>query len=250
MDQTYQNLVARRIKSSLKEANMSQTDLSNMLEKSKAYVSNITKGRYVPKINELIRISELVKKPIGYFFGEDTPGLMHYVDKAKKWDKLVGLIDKELSVDSKKNINPIPLIDLSKTKGKTRKELFELKDQTKEFIYFSETYIRNFLKYFKPIENLFAVKVFIRDYPEFGVNIGDLNIYESMNSNDIGNDTGKLFGVFYGNKVGLKRIYNNKNEYYFEPMHSEPQIDKILASDPNLLIAGKLIYNLNLKTFL
>ena len=67
MSTNVNTLIADRIRSSLKERDVSQVELAQMIQKSRAYVSNITKGRYVPKISELIKIAEYLKKPDGYW---------------------------------------------------------------------------------------------------------------------------------------------------------------------------------------
>ena len=66
MNQNTNTFISKRIKQGLKEAKISQTQLSNMIDKSRAYVSNITQGRYTPKVSELLRIAEFLNKPIGF----------------------------------------------------------------------------------------------------------------------------------------------------------------------------------------
>ncbi|MFC1810767.1 helix-turn-helix transcriptional regulator [Patescibacteria group bacterium] len=249
MNQNTNTFISKRIKKGLKEAKLSQTQLANMIDKSRAYVSNITQGRYTPKVSELLRIAEFLNKPIGFFFGEDAPGLMHYVDKAKKWDKVVSMIDRNMQTDMKNDAIAIPLVDITKAQNKSADELIMLKKSTKEFIYLSQSYLREHLKFFKPADSLVAVKVFIRDYPEFGLNIGDLIVFEQIPDNDIGDDSGKLFTIIYNNQMGIKRIYKEGNEYYFEPMHSNPQVDRIHKNDPNLIIPGRIVLTMQTKMY-
>jgi len=249
MNENFKNFIAKRIKQGLKESKISQTQLASMINKSRAYVTNIIQGRYTPKISELLRISECLKKPIGYFFGEDTPGLMHYVDKAKKWDKMVSLIERDIKTDFDNDVLSIPLIDTTKVANKSMKELFDLKKQTKKFIYLSDHYIRNILKYYNPVDNLSAITIFIRDYPEFGINIGDILVLEEIVDNDIKDDSGKLFPIIYKNELGIKRIYKDGNEYYLEPMHSNPQIERISIDDPHLIIPGRVVFTIQTKMF-
>lgn len=249
MNQNTNTFISKRIKQGLKEAKISQTQLSNMIDKSRAYVSNITQGRYTPKVSELLRIAEFLNKPIGYFFGEDAPGLMHYVDKAKKWDKVVSMIENNMRTDLKNNAIAIPLVDITKVQNKSAEELIMLKKTTKEFIYLSQSYLRDYLKFFKSADRLVAVKVFIRDYPEFGINIGDLLVFEQIDSNDIGDYSGKLFTVIYNDQMGIKRVYKEGNEYYFEPMHSNPPIDRIHKNNPNLIIPGRIVLTMHTKMY-
>lgn len=250
MNQNTKDLIARRIKEGLKESNTTQTQLANMINKSRAYVTNITQGRYTPKVWELLRIAEFLKKPIGYFFGEDTIGQTHYIEKAQKWDKIVSLIERDIKTDFNEDIVAIPYIDVTKVHNKQMSELIEFKNKTNRFIYLSKSYIKNTIKFFKPLDKLVAVQIFIRDYPEFGLNIGDILIGEMIYDNDIGDEnSGKLFTIFYKNEIGVKRVYKDGNEYYFEPMHSNPQIERLRKTDPNLIIAGIVRFSINSKIF-
>ena len=249
MNNKFSKIVSERLRTSLKESKVSQTELAQMIHKSRAYVSNITKGRYMPKISELVKISSYLKKPIGYFLGEDSPGLMHYVTKAKKWDKLLSLIEKDIRQDFKDDVVAIPLLDNTQLRNKNIKELYELKNNTNSFIYLSRGFIKNIYKFQESFENLVAVSVFTRDYPEFGIQLGDISVYVPIQNNDIGDYSGKLFGVLYKGNVGIKRIYKEANKFYFEPMHSPPQIEKIPKDDPDLVIAGRLVFNINTKFF-
>ena len=249
MDKNLQILISRRIKKGLTEAKISQTQLASMINKSRAYVSNIIKGRYIPKVTELQKIGHYVNKPLGYFFGEDSSGLMHFIDKAKKWDKMVSLIDTDVKNDISSDIVQIPFISPSEVKSTLYDDLIKLVKQTKKFIPLSKDYVKNTLKYFKSMEKLIAISIFIRDYPSFGIEVGDIIIVEQFNNNDIGDNSGKLFAVIYKNEMGLKRIYKDGNEYYFEPMNVNPQIERININDPNLIIVGKVLFNFHIKMF-
>lgn len=249
MNNKFTKLISERIKSALKENGVSQIELAQMIQKSRAYVSNITKGRYIPKIAELMKIAEYLKKPIGYFLGEDKPGLLSYVDKAKKWDKLVSLIERDINRDLQNDVAAIPMLDNTKLRNKTFDQLDELRKTSNNFVYVSRSYIKNNLHYHKPVEELVAVQIFIRDYPEFGIYIGDVIIMESIKNNDIEDNSGKLFAILYKGDLGVKRIYREGKDYYFEPMHSPPQLDKIKPNDPNLLIPARVVFNMNTKSF-
>lgn len=249
MDANYNKLISARIKSALKESKVTQAELSQMIQKSRAYVSNITKGKYTPKISELVKIARYLKRPVSYFLGEDDKGMMHYVEKSKRWDKLISLVEKDLQKDFADDIAAVPLLDNSKLRNRTLKELIELKDESTHHIYLSRSDIKNNYHYYKPVENLVAVRTFIRNYPEFGIQIGDLIFFEPMKSNDIEDNSGKLFGVLYKGDIGIKRIYRDGKNYYFEPLHSNPYIEKISPDDPSLVIPGRVILTMHTKAF-
>lgn len=249
MDSNFSKIISGRIKTSLKEANISQTELAQMIEKSRAYISNITKGRYVPKIPELVKIAEYLKKPIGYFLGEDKPGLMHYVDKAKKWDKLVTLIETDIRKDLSDDVIAIPMLEHAKLRNKTVQEILDQRKNLKNFIYLSKQDLRKYYRYTKPFENLLGLRIFIRDYPEFGIYLGDITIYEPVFNNDIGEGSGKLFGIIHKGDLCIKRIYKEGKKYYFEPLHSTPQLDKMPMNDKDLVIAGKIVFSIHAKLF-
>jgi len=249
MGEQYKNLISSRLLKALKGRNVSQTELAQMIEKSRAYVSNITKGRYLPKISELVKIAKYLKKPIGYFLGEDSPELMEYAEKAKKWDKIVSMIETNVNANLHDDIVSIPVLDNSKLRNKNLNELMKLRKETRNFIYLSKSHTKEAFKYLKPVEELTGVQIFIRDYPEFGIQTGDICMFEMIENNNIGDENGKLYGVLYKGDVGIKRIYHDGNKYYFEPIHSSPQIDKISPDDPDLVISGKIVLCLHVKTF-
>jgi len=249
MDKNYSKLVSQRILIALKEQNVSQTELAQMIQKSKAYVSNIVKGRYLPKISEFSKIASYLKKPLSFFLGDDSDGLSQYTEKAKKWDKVVSLIEAEINKDFKEDIVSIPLLDNSQLRNRSYDELVQLKKNAVNFIYLSSSYVKNELKYYIPLEEHVAVRTFIRSYPEFGIEIGDIGIYHPVFNNDIEEDSGKLFAIFYKGDVGIKRVYRDGKFYYFEPMHSSPVIEKIQTNDPNLVIPGRIVFTIHTKMF-
>jgi len=249
MDKNYIKLVSLRIHNALKEQNVSQTELAQMIEKSKAYVSNIIKGRYLPKIAEFAKIAAYLKKPMSYFLGDDSDGLLKYSEKAKKWDKVVTLIEAEINKDFKEDVVSVPILDNSQLRNKSFDELVQLKKNATSFIYLSRSYIKNELQYYQPLEEHVAVRTFIRSYPEFGIEIGDIGIYHPVINNDIEENNGKLFAVFYKGDLGIKRVYRDGKFYYFEPMHSAPIIEKIQSNDPNLVIPGRIVFMIHTKMF-
>lgn len=249
MDKNHTKLISQRILQALKEQNVSQTELAQMIEKSKAYVSNIIKGRYLPKVSEFAKIASYLKKPISFFFGDDSEGLLKYSEKAKKWDKVVSLIEAEISKDFKEDIASIPVLDNTQIRNKNFAELLQMSKISTNFIFLSRSYIKNTFHYYQPLEGHVAVQTFIRSYPEFGIEIGDIGIYYPVMNNNIENFSGKLFAVFYKGDVGIKRIYRDGKYYYFEPMHSAPIIDKIRSDDPDLFIPGRAVFFIHTKMF-
>ncbi|MBD3156914.1 helix-turn-helix domain-containing protein [Candidatus Peregrinibacteria bacterium] len=233
----------------LKEANTSQTELAQMIEKSRAYISNITKGRYVPKVSELIKIAEYLKKPVGYFLGEDKPGLMHYVQKAKKWDKLVKLIETDIRKDLSDDVVAIPMLEHANIRNKSVQEIIDSRKNLKNYIYLSKHNLRKYYKYTKSLDDLLGLRIFIRDYPEFGIYLGDITVYEPVFNNDIGDDSGKLFGIIYKGDLCIKRVYKEGKKYYFEPLHSTPQLNKMTMHNKDLVIAGKIVFSIHTKLF-
>jgi len=249
MTTNFNKLISGRIKDALREVEVSQTELAQMIEKSRAYVSNITKGRYVPKISELVKIAEYLKKPIGYFLGEDKPELMHYIDKAKKWDKLATLIEPDIRKDLSDDVFAIPMLEHANLRNKTVQEILSQRKSLKNFIYLSKQNLRKYYKYTNPLNNLLGLRIFIRDYPEFGIHLGDITIYKPIFNNDIGEDSGKLFGIIYKGDLCIKRVYRDGKKYYFEPLHSTPQLEKMTKNNKNLVIAGKIVMSISKKLF-
>ncbi|MBN1494258.1 helix-turn-helix transcriptional regulator [Candidatus Peregrinibacteria bacterium] len=249
MNSNYSKFISDKILSALKERNVSQTELAQMIEKSRAYISNIIRGRYLPKISELIKIAEYLKKPISYFLGEESADVNKFSEKAKKWDTLVSMLEKEIKKDFKEDIITIPLLDNSKLRNRTYNELLELKSSASQFIYLARSYVTDTFYYHNNLDNAAAVRIFIRSYPEFGIEIGDIAVFDPVINNDIGDFSGKLFAIFYKGDLGIKRIYKEGKFYYFEPMHSSPVIDKIRFDDPNLVIPGRVIFVIHTKMF-
>jgi len=249
MDENRSKLVSQRILQALKEQNVSQTELAQMIERSKAYVSNIIKGRYLPKISEFIKIASYLKKPVSYFFGDDADGILKYSEKAKKWDKVVTLIDTEINKDFKEDVVSIPLLDNTQIRNKNHMDLLQMSKTSTNFVFLSRSYIKNTFQYYEPLEKHVAVQTFIRSYPEFGIEIGDIGVYYPVINNDIEDYSGKLFAIFYKGDVGIKRTYRDGKYYYFEPMHSNPVIEKIRFDDPNLFIPGRAIFFIHTKMF-
>ncbi len=66
--------IAQRIRAARLQRNLTQQDLADKLNKTAAAVSDIERGKTQITANDLITFSELLGKPIEYFFGEDFGG--------------------------------------------------------------------------------------------------------------------------------------------------------------------------------
>lgn len=248
MNRSHKSIISQKIKSALNESEVSQSELAQVIQKSSAYVSNITKGRYVPKIQELTRIADYLKKPVAYFFGEDSDGLDHYLEKAKKWDTLVSLVDRNIQNDFKKDIISIPLLENEKKLKLSYEELISLRNRSPQYVHISRAYIKQVAKYHKPLEYLITVQIFTKNYPEFAITLGDMAVVEPIKDNVV-ETNGKLFAVEYKNKIGFKKVYKESNKLYFEPINTTPQIGKISNKDQDLRIIGRVIFNMNVQFY-
>ncbi len=72
--------LAERIRSAREEARLSQLQIAVALGVSDKTISGYESGRISPPISKLERIGELLKKPIGYFVGDDPK---HYTVAAR-----------------------------------------------------------------------------------------------------------------------------------------------------------------------
>jgi len=71
----WQATLATRIKTARQELQLSQKELGQKLRLSDKAVSAYEVGRAVPTIETLIHLSQLVYKPIGYFFEQQSVDL-------------------------------------------------------------------------------------------------------------------------------------------------------------------------------
>lgn len=72
IDQNFQ--IAQRIKAARLQRNLTQQDLAEKFNKTSAAISDIERGKTQISATDLIQFSELLMKPIEYFFGEDFSG--------------------------------------------------------------------------------------------------------------------------------------------------------------------------------
>jgi transcriptional regulator with XRE-family HTH domain len=66
--------IAQRIRAARLQRNLTQQDLADKLNKTSAAISDIERGKTQITANDLIVFSDLLGKPIEYFFGEDFGG--------------------------------------------------------------------------------------------------------------------------------------------------------------------------------
>lgn len=64
-------LIAQRIRAARIQRNLTQQDLAEKFDKTSAAISDIERGKTQISASDLILFSELLAKPIEYFFGED-----------------------------------------------------------------------------------------------------------------------------------------------------------------------------------
>ena len=62
-------------------------------------------------------------------------------------------------------------------------------------------------------------------------------------------DNGKLYPIKYDNEIGIKKVFKDKDEFYFEPHLSNPQLEMVNKNDPKLHIAGRIIFSTRVTVF-
>jgi len=65
------NLIVKKIKEARIERGLTQKDLANHLGKTAAAISDLERGKVQVTASDLYHISQLLNKPIEYFFGEE-----------------------------------------------------------------------------------------------------------------------------------------------------------------------------------
>jgi len=66
------NTLGNRIKSAREDSKLSQLQVGVALEVSDKTISGYESDRITPPINKLLKLADLLKKPIGYFLGGDV----------------------------------------------------------------------------------------------------------------------------------------------------------------------------------
>lgn len=242
-----QNIIAQNIKSALKENKVNQSELANVLGKSRAYVSNIVKGRYTPRMNELFKISDFLNKPLRTFFGEENPELTTYAEKADKWDQVVNLFSNQFQAGPHEYCISIPHFNFTDLYKKKIKVADTLLSHIANYIYITRYLIKKHLKYHKPMDKLFSIRL-TDEFPSFGMTKDDIGIFEPVYDNLI-EEEGKIYLVLYKSNYGLKRIFKQSNKYYFEPLNSAPEIDRIKPDDKDLSIIGRLLFDIHIRFY-
>lgn len=65
----YRNIFAERLKEARRKAELTQAELSKSLGLTKNAVSNYEQAIREPSLATLVRLSQKLKKPVGWFFG-------------------------------------------------------------------------------------------------------------------------------------------------------------------------------------
>lgn len=66
------NTIGATIRSAREEARLSQLQVAIAIDVSDKTISGYESERIVPPVDKLLKISDLLKKPIGYFLGSDV----------------------------------------------------------------------------------------------------------------------------------------------------------------------------------
>lgn len=70
-DNPMNDLIVKRIKDARIERGLTQKDLAEHLEKTSAAISDLERGKVQVSASDLYKISQLLNKPIEYFYGEE-----------------------------------------------------------------------------------------------------------------------------------------------------------------------------------
>jgi transcriptional regulator with XRE-family HTH domain len=65
------DLIVKRIKDARIERGLTQKDLADYLEKTSAAISDLERGKVQVTASDLYKLSQLLNKPIEYFYGEE-----------------------------------------------------------------------------------------------------------------------------------------------------------------------------------
>lgn len=88
---SHQKIIAR-IKAAREELGWSQAELSRQMKQASNTIQKIESGFIKNPEKYLPQIAEATKKSLSYFFGEESPELTEYAEKAKKYDALIEMI--------------------------------------------------------------------------------------------------------------------------------------------------------------
>ena len=93
------DLIVKRVKEARLEKELTQKDLSDHLGRTAASISDLERGKVQVTASDLYKISQYLKKPIEYFFGEDFGG--------EEIQDLVSLLRSQSPENRKSNIEYI-----------------------------------------------------------------------------------------------------------------------------------------------
>ena len=85
-------MIIARIKAAREDLNWSQAELSRRMGQMSNTIQKVESGLIKNPEKYLPQISEITKKPLSYFFGEDNPELTEFAEKARKYDALMDLM--------------------------------------------------------------------------------------------------------------------------------------------------------------
>ena len=85
--------IGKRIAHARQHAGLSQKELANKVGISRGYLAGIETTFENVKSKLLQKFSIALSMPLSYFFGEDNAELTEFAEKARKYDKLVSLIN-------------------------------------------------------------------------------------------------------------------------------------------------------------
>ena len=88
---SHQKIIAR-IKAVREELGWSQAELSRRMKQASNTIQKVESGFIKNPEKYLPLIAETTGKSLSYFFGEETPELTEFAEKAKKYDALMELI--------------------------------------------------------------------------------------------------------------------------------------------------------------
>lgn len=88
---THSKIIAR-IKAAREDIDWSQAELSRQMGQASNTIQKIESGFIKNPEKYLPEISKVTGKTLSYFFGEETPELTQFADKARKYDAMMDLL--------------------------------------------------------------------------------------------------------------------------------------------------------------
>lgn len=134
--------IAQRIRAARIQRNLTQQDIADKFGKTSAAISDIERGKTQITATDLVQFSELLLKPIEYFFGEDFGG--------EDVQDIISLIRK-MPPESRKQQLPIMVMMLRM--NEINYEMQNSEDKEKQADAVKEFY-EIFLPYYNAMESL------------------------------------------------------------------------------------------------